>query len=91
MSDRATQKGRWYLNLASDILASVLTIMADVINLSRFRKAKARADKARLAEEQRIRHGRSKIEKQAVASEQHRMADVLAGKWLVRDKEPEPG
>lgn len=65
--------------------------MADVINLSRFRKAKARAEKARLAEEQRVRHGRSKLEKQVVAGEQQRMADVLDGKWLVREPEPEPG
>ena len=66
--------------------------MADVINLGRYRKAKERAAKARHAEEQRVRHGRTKIEKQAVQAEQGRQADVLAGKWLVREpKEPEQG
>jgi hypothetical protein len=71
---------------------SFVTIMADIINLGRYRKAKERAQRARVAEEQRVRHGRTKIEKQAVQAEQQRQADVLAGKWLVReDKEPEQG
>lgn len=61
--------------------------MADVINLGRYRKEKARAEKARLAEENRVRHGRSKVEKQTVQREHHRQADVLAGKWLVRTEE----
>ncbi len=64
--------------------------MADVINLGRYRKEKARAEKARLAEENRVRHGRSKVEKQTVQREQHRQADVLAGKWLVRVTEEDP-
>ncbi len=64
--------------------------MADIINLGRFRKAKARAERARQAEENRIRHGRTKLEEQAVAREQQRTADVLAGKWLVREKKEEP-
>lgn len=66
--------------------------MADIINLGRYRKAKERAEKTRLAQEQRVRHGRTKLEKQAVQGEQQRQADVLAGKWLVREpKEPEQG
>lgn len=64
--------------------------MADIINLGRFRKAKARAERARLAEENRIRHGRTKLEEQVVVREQQRQADVLAGKWLVREKVDEP-
>lgn len=43
--------------------------MADVINLNRARKAKARADKDALATENRIRFGRTKAEKQKAAAE----------------------
>lgn len=37
--------------------------MADPINLNRFRKAKTRADKEQRAQENRIKHGRTKAEK----------------------------
>lgn len=37
--------------------------MAKVTNLNQFRKAKARADKARRAEENRARFGRTKADK----------------------------
>lgn len=38
--------------------------MGEIINLRQARKAKARDDKARTAEENRARHGRTKAEKQ---------------------------
>ncbi|WP_336800544.1 DUF4169 family protein [Kaistia sp. MMO-174] len=36
---------------------------ADIINLNRFRKEKARAEKAAVAEENRIRFGRTRAQK----------------------------
>ena len=38
-------------------------LMADPINLNKFRKAKAKADKAQQAQENRARFGRTKTEK----------------------------
>jgi vacuolar-type H+-ATPase subunit C/Vma6 len=43
--------------------------MADVINLNRFRKNKAREDAERQAEENRVRFGRTKAQKQRDAAE----------------------
>ena len=37
--------------------------MVEPINLNKFRKAKARADKEQRAQENRIKHGRTKAEK----------------------------
>jgi hypothetical protein len=37
--------------------------MADILSLSKARKAKARADKEGLAEANRLKHGRTKAEK----------------------------
>ncbi|MBB4837893.1 hypothetical protein HNP52_000944 [Sphingomonas kyeonggiensis] len=51
--------------------------MAEIINLNRARKAKARVEKSARAEENRIRFGRSKTEKQAEAAEQARIAKTL--------------
>jgi hypothetical protein len=65
--------------------------MADVINLNRYRKAKQRAEKARLAEEQRARHGRSKTERTAARREQERQAGELDGKRLGPPEDPEDG
>lgn len=42
---------------------------AEIINLRRVRKAKARADKAAAAGENRARHGRSKTERSRESSE----------------------
>ena len=38
--------------------------MGDVINLNHFRKAKERAERTRRAEESRVRHGRSKPDRE---------------------------
>jgi hypothetical protein len=37
--------------------------MGDVINLNKFRKQKERADKAKTAEQNRLKHGESKVER----------------------------
>lgn len=54
--------------------------MADIINLNKARKRKAREDAVRQAAENRVRHGRTKVEKQrdaaAEADAQHRL-DLL--------------
>lgn len=56
--------------------------MGEVINLNRFRKARAKAEDARQAEENRVRHGRGKAEKRQAADEQDRTDRDLDGKKL---------
>ncbi|MGK2229295.1 MAG: hypothetical protein ACI9GK_003143 [Devosia sp.] len=48
----------------------VETPMAEIINLQKVRKQRARADKAEQAEQNRIKFGRTKAEKQLTAAEQ---------------------
>jgi hypothetical protein len=43
--------------------------MGDVINLNRFRKARAKAEQGKQAEENRVLHGRTKAEKTQAAKE----------------------
>jgi len=53
--------------------------MADPINLNKFRKAKAKAGKAQQAQENRVKFGRTKIEKsleQARADKARRETDA---------------
>ncbi|HLN23384.1 MAG TPA: DUF4169 family protein [Patescibacteria group bacterium] len=54
--------------------------MAEVINLNRFRKARTREDEARQADENRVRFGRTKAEKQQDQAEADRSAKDLDGK-----------
>ena len=54
----------------------------NVVNLNRFRKKKARAEKAKQAEVNRIRHGRTQAEKDRERAEQERAARLLEGKRL---------
>lgn len=56
--------------------------MSDVVNLSRFRKRKARARKERKAEENRVKFGRTKAEKKASAADSGRRQKALDGKKL---------
>lgn len=56
--------------------------MGDVISLNRFRKAKERAEAARKAEENRVRHGRTRADKELVRREQERQDADLDGKRL---------
>jgi hypothetical protein len=59
--------------------------MADVVNLNRFRKRKRRDADQREAEQNRVVHGRSKAEKQALRLERERAERSLAA------HEREPG
>jgi hypothetical protein len=56
--------------------------MGDVINLNRYRKARARADKERHAEANRARHGRTPAENTPARPEQERQPPELDGKRL---------
>lgn len=56
--------------------------MGEVVNLNRFRKARARAEDAKQAAENRTRHGRSKDDKRRGRSEQERSSKELDGKKL---------
>ncbi len=60
--------------------------MADLINLNRFRKEKARADKAAKADENRVRFGRTKAEKQAAQRE----AEIETQRLEGHRREPSP-
>lgn len=56
--------------------------MAEIVNLNRFKKTKTReADSARAAEN-RVRFGRSKVEKANDRRERERREQLLAGKEL---------
>lgn len=54
----------------------------NVVNLNRFRKQKARAAKEKQAEINRIRHGRSKAQKERELADRQRAARLLDGKRL---------
>ena len=69
--------------------------MADIINLNKRRKAKKRIDKEKKAVENRIKHGRSKQEKQQAKlaeekAKKHIDGHKLVGKTQATD-EPEEG
>ena len=53
--------------------------MADIINLNKARKARARADKTVRAQENRMRFGRTKAQKQADAAESDKVSRILDG------------
>lgn len=50
------------------------------VNLNKFRKAKARTDKKARADENAVKHGRSKGQKAAERAEITRLSDRLDGK-----------
>ncbi len=56
--------------------------MGDVVNLNRFRKTRDRAERAKEAEANRIRLGRTKAEKDRDRQEAERRAQDLNGKKL---------
>ncbi len=60
--------------------------MSNVVNLNRFRKKKARADKEAQAEENRAKFGRSKTEKNIDEANDKKGEDFLDG--CKRDDEP---
>ena len=53
--------------------------MAEIFNLNRARKAKARATKEVEADANRVKFGRTKAEKESAASEAKRRAALLDG------------
>jgi len=60
--------------------------MADIINLNKARKARAKDAKAKKSAENRIRHGRTKAEKE----KENRNEDIIRGRWEQNRIEPEP-
>lgn len=56
--------------------------MADIVNLRRFRKKRARADHEAIAEENRARHGRSKGARELIRSEADKAGRHLDGHRL---------
>ena len=56
--------------------------MGNVVNLNRFRKKKQRAEKAKQAEINRVKHGRTKGEKEREHADRERAARMLDGKRL---------
>ena len=60
--------------------------MADLVNLNRFRKQKARAEKEAAAAENRVRFGRTKAEKEVEAQEATRKARLLDGHRRAEDE-----
>ncbi len=61
--------------------------MAKVTNLNRFRKARARTDKVRQAEENRAKFGRTKADKTTAATRKTRASSHLDGHKLDKDNE----
>lgn len=53
--------------------------MTNIVNLRQARKAKARMDKARVAQENRARFGRTKAQRLADTQEEQRRAALLDG------------
>ena len=63
--------------------------MAEIINLRRARKQKARIDAGKTAEQNRISFGRTKAERSLSEAERDKAARHIDGHRLDRD-EPEP-
>jgi Domain of unknown function (DUF4169) len=62
---------------------------ADIVNLNRFRKAKARDDTAKQAAENRVKFGRTKAEKSKVAAEEKLAVKRLDGKQITGEPDRE--
>jgi hypothetical protein len=60
----------------------------NVVNLNKFRKKKAREAKAKQAEINRIRHGRTGAEKAQELADRQRAERLIEGKRLVHEDEP---
>jgi hypothetical protein len=61
--------------------------MAEIVNLNKFRKKKARADAAAQAAENRVRFGRTKAEKERDAALEHEAQRRMD--QLRREREPD--
>lgn len=60
--------------------------VAQIINLNKFRKAKERAEKAALAEQNRRKHGRTASDKARSTAERAKLDKELAGKRVDPEK-----
>jgi len=56
--------------------------VADVVNLNKFRKRKAKAEREQRAETNRRLHGRSQAERQRDALQKKQLSTLLEGKRL---------
>ncbi|MEC3912165.1 DUF4169 family protein [Sphingobium sp. CR2-8] len=61
--------------------------MTNIVNLRQARKAKARVDKAKTADENRARFGRTRAQRVADAAEEQKRAILLDGARLDRNDE----
>lgn len=59
---------------------------AEIVNLRRARKARARRDKETAAAENRVRYGRTRAERERCQSERDRQAAALDGSRRVADE-----
>jgi Domain of unknown function (DUF4169) len=64
-------------------------MQADIVNLNRFRKARAKVDKAKQAAENRVKFGRTKAEKTNAASEDKLAVKRLDGKLITGQRTSE--
>ncbi len=68
---------------------------AEIVNLNKFRKARERAEAERLAEQNRVRHGRTKHEKEQSASDERARDRLLDNAQVPRgtaiDDDLDPG
>ncbi len=62
--------------------------MAEIINLNRFRKARARAEREATADANRLAHGRTKAEKTQTSAERRLTERRLDGARIDHDPEP---
>ena len=65
--------------------------MAEIVNLRRARKDRARSEKTARAADNRIRYGRGKDEKRATEAARRRDETALDGKKLDDEPGPPPG
>lgn len=63
--------------------------MSTPINLNRVRKARAKAEKRKQADENAVRYGRNKAEKERLKSEEKRKRDLIDGHALDTPKDKE--
>ena len=70
------------------MVCATLAAMGDVINLNRFRKQKAKKERAKQAEQNRLKHGRTKTERDLEARRKQLEVRHIDGHKL--DRAPEP-
>jgi hypothetical protein len=83
LCDARRSTARW---LPKPGLLCYARVVAKVINLNKYRKAKERADKAATAEQNRRKHGRSAEDKARENATLDKLERDLEGKRLVPDE-----